>query len=56
LHFLNKGVKSEDIALYIPLSSSSVKTRKERMKALLGMEESTDEDFIKVAKSKGMLQ
>lgn len=55
LHYINKGIDSEDIPLYITISSSNVKMRKQRMKDHLGMPESTDEHFIKVAKDKGML-
>jgi DNA-binding NarL/FixJ family response regulator len=55
LHYINKGIDSEDIPLYITISSSNVRARKERMKELLGMPESKDEEFIKAAKNKGML-
>lgn len=55
LHYINKGIDSEDIPLYITISSSNVRARKERMKEQLGMTESSDADFIKAAKDKGML-
>jgi DNA-binding NarL/FixJ family response regulator len=55
LHYINKGIDSEDIPLYITISSSNVKMRKQRMKDHLGIPESTDIEFIKVAKDKGML-
>ncbi len=55
LHYINKGIDSNDIPLYITISSSNVKMRKQRMKDHLGMPESSDLDFIQVAKDKGML-
>jgi DNA-binding NarL/FixJ family response regulator len=55
LHYINKGINSEDIPLYITISSSNVRARKEKMKEKLGMVDSKDEDFIVAAKAKGML-
>jgi DNA-binding NarL/FixJ family response regulator len=55
LHYINKGIDSEDIPLYITISSSNVRMRKERMKEQLGMPGIDDQEFIKAAKSKGML-
>jgi helix-turn-helix protein len=55
LHYIYKGIDSEDIPLYITISSSNVRTRKDRMKQLLGMEGANDTDFIQAAKLKGML-
>jgi DNA-binding NarL/FixJ family response regulator len=55
LHYIYKGIDSEDIPLYITISSSNVRTRKDRMKQLLGMENANDTEFIQAAKSKGML-
>ncbi|GAB3709498.1 response regulator [Flavobacterium koreense] len=55
LHYLNKGVKYDDIPLYITISSSSVKTRKENMKELLGIKGCKDSELAAVAKDRGML-
>ncbi len=55
LHYLYKGVKYDDIPLYITISSSSVKTRKENMKDLLGISGCKDSELVAVAKDRGML-
>jgi DNA-binding NarL/FixJ family response regulator len=55
LHYLNKGVKYDDIPLYITISSSSVKTRKENIKVLLGIDGCSDSELAAVAKDRGML-
>ncbi|WP_395054221.1 response regulator transcription factor [Flavobacterium sp.] len=55
LHYINKGIDSEDIPLYITISSSNVRLRKEKMKDQLGMKGSKDSEFIVAAKAKGML-
>ncbi len=55
LHFLSKGIKADDVALYIPLSSSSVKNRIENMKELIGKKGCKNEELIKEAKENGMM-
>ncbi len=55
LHYLNKGIKYDDIPLYFTISSSNVKIRIEKMKELLGMIGSSDIEFAKAAKERGML-
>jgi DNA-binding NarL/FixJ family response regulator len=55
LHFLNKGIPANDVALYIPISSSSVKTRIENMKELIGKTEFSDQDLVSEAKENGMM-
>jgi DNA-binding NarL/FixJ family response regulator len=55
LHYLNKGINYDDIPLYITISSSSVKTRKENMKDLLGISGTDDATLVAVAKDRGML-
>lgn len=55
LLYLNKGINYDDIPLYISISSSSVKTRKEHMKELLGIEGCEDRELAAVAKDRGML-
>ncbi|MEN9335307.1 MAG: hypothetical protein RLZZ500_294 [Bacteroidota bacterium] len=55
LHYLNKGINYDDIPLYITISSSSVKTRKENMKDLLGISGEDDATLVSVAKDRGML-
>jgi len=55
LHYLNKGVNYDDIPLYITISSSSVKTRKENMKDLLGISGSDDASLVSVARDRGLL-
>ena len=56
LHYLNKGIESEDVALYVPISAANVRTRKQRMKEQLEMEECSDKEFLEAAKNKGMLK
>ena len=56
LHYLNKGIESEEVSLYIPISAANVRTRKQRMKDQLQMEDCTDEEFLQAAKNKGMLK
>ena len=55
LHFLNKGIPAGDVALYIPISSSSVKTRIENMKELIGKSYYTDQELVNEAKENGMM-
>lgn len=55
LHFLNKGVKADDVALYIPISSSNVKTRIESMKELIGKKGCKNEELVNEAKENGMM-
>ena len=55
LHYLNKGINYDDIPLYITISSSSVKTRKENMKDLLGISGTDDATLVAIAKDRGML-
>jgi len=55
LHYLNKGVNYDDIPLYITISSSSVKARKENIKELLGIKGCNDSELAAVAKERGML-
>ena len=55
LHFLNKGIPAGDVALYIPISSSSVKTRIENMKELIGKSNYTDQELVNEAKENGMM-
>lgn len=55
LHYLNKGVNYDDIPLYITISTSSVKTRKENLKDLLGISGSDDASLVSVARDRGLL-
>lgn len=55
LHYLSKGINYDDIPLYITISSSSVKTRKENMKDLLGISGTDDATLVAIAKDRGML-
>ena len=55
LHFLNKGIPAGDVALYIPISSSSVKTRIENMKELIGKTAYSDQELVNEAKENGMM-
>lgn len=55
LHFLNKGIPAGDVALYIPISSSSVKTRIENMKELIAKPNYTDQELVAEAKENGMM-
>ena len=55
LHFLSKGIKADDVALYIPLSSSSVKNRIDNMKELIGKKGCKNDELVKEAKENGMM-
>ncbi|WP_298116494.1 response regulator [Flavobacterium sp.] len=55
LHFLSKGIKADDVALYIPLSSSSVRNRIENMKELIGKKGCKNDELINEAKENGMM-
>jgi DNA-binding NarL/FixJ family response regulator len=55
LHFLNKGIKATDIALYIPISSADVKERIQNLKALVGQKGCKNLELVELAKEKGML-
>ena len=55
LLYLSKGINYDDIPLYITISSSSVRTRKENIKELLGISGCEDSELAAVAKDRGML-
>lgn len=55
LHFLSKGIKADDVALYITLSSSSVKKRIELMKELLNKKGIKNDELVRIAKENGMM-
>jgi DNA-binding NarL/FixJ family response regulator len=55
LHFLSKGIKDDDVALYIPISSASVLSRIENMKELIGMKKCTIAQLLETANEKGMM-
>jgi DNA-binding NarL/FixJ family response regulator len=55
LLYLSKGINYDDIPLYITISSSSVKTRKENIKELLGIKGCSDDELAAIAKDRGML-
>ena len=52
---LSKGTIREDIVQYLPISSSAIQRRMEDMKVLLELEEGSDEELVRIAKSKGLL-
>lgn len=55
LHFLSKGIKDDDVALYIPISSASVLSRIENMKELIGKKKCTNQELVDIAKTNGMM-
>lgn len=55
LLYLSKGINYDDIPLYITISSSSVKARKENIKVLLGIKGCSDNELAAIAKDRGML-
>ena len=55
LLYLSKGINYDDIPLYITISSSSVRTRKEKIKELLGISGCEDSELAAIAKDRGML-
>jgi DNA-binding NarL/FixJ family response regulator len=55
LHFLNKGVKDEDVALYVPLSQASVLDRIEKMKELIGKPGCSLKELMDFALENGMM-
>ncbi|MGL2993055.1 response regulator [Flavobacterium sp. TSSA_36] len=52
---LSKGTKRSEISQYLPISSSAIQRRMDDMKVLLELKEGTDEELVRVAKSKGLL-
>lgn len=52
---LSKGTKVADIPQYVPISSSAIKRRMEDLKVLLELKDGSDDELVKVAKSKGLL-
>jgi hypothetical protein len=52
---LSKGTKVADIPQYVPISSSAIKRRMEDLKVLLELKDGSDEELVKVARSKGLL-
>lgn len=52
---LSKGTKRADISQYLPISSSAIQRRMDDMKVLLELKEASDEELVRVAKSKGLL-
>jgi DNA-binding NarL/FixJ family response regulator len=55
LHFLSKGIKDDDVALYIPISSASVLSRIENMKELIGKKKCSNTELVEIAKTNGMM-
>jgi DNA-binding NarL/FixJ family response regulator len=55
LHFLNKGIKAGDIALYVPLSTNDVKERIKILKKVVGQKGCKNMELVEFAKEKGMM-
>jgi DNA-binding NarL/FixJ family response regulator len=55
LFHLSKGVKSKDLAQYIPLSASAIEKRKLNIKEVLEVNSDSDTDLIAEAKNKGVI-
>lgn len=55
LFHISKGTKTKDIPQYIPISLHAIEQRKVNLKELFKIEDGTDVDLIKVAKSWGII-
>ena len=55
LFHLSKGTKLNDFPQYIPISLGAIERRKSNLKELLKVEEGSDSDLVRAAKSKGLL-
>ncbi len=55
LFHLSKGTKPNDFPQYIPISLGAIERRKSNLKELLKVEEGSDSDLVRAAKSKGLL-
>jgi DNA-binding NarL/FixJ family response regulator len=55
LFHISKGTKLSDIPQYIPISLGAIERRKIKLKELLKIEEGSDSDLVREAKSKGLL-
>jgi DNA-binding NarL/FixJ family response regulator len=55
LFHISKGTKLSDIPQYIPISLGAIERRKIKLKELLKIEEGSDIDLVREAKSKGLL-
>ena len=55
LFHLSKGTKLNDMNQYIPLTLAAIKQRKINLKELLLVEQGSDADLVREAKSKGLL-
>ena len=55
LFHISKGTKTNDIPQYIPISLHAIEQRKVNLKELFKIEEGSDVDLIKEAKSRGII-
>ncbi|TDE03969.1 response regulator [Flavobacterium sandaracinum] len=55
LFHISKGTTLKDMTQYIPISLGAIERRKINLKELLKIEEGSDSDLVRVAKSKGLL-
>ncbi len=55
LFHLSKGTKTKDIPQYVPISLSAIEKRKMNLKKILGIDDETDLELVKVAKDRGLL-
>jgi len=55
LFHISKGTKTKDIPQYIPISIEAIENRKENLKEILKVKESSDVDLIREAKLRGII-
>ena len=55
LFHLSKGIKTKDIPHYVPISLSAIERRKITLKELLKIDEGSDVDLVREAKTRGLL-
>ncbi|WP_437368380.1 response regulator [Maribacter litoralis] len=55
LYHLSLGSKMKDLPNFIPLSLPTIERRKKQLKQLLGVEEGSNMELLKIAKSKGFI-
>lgn len=55
LFHISKGTKTKDIPQYVPISLSAIEKRKLNLKNILNIQDESDVELVRVAKSRGLL-
>lgn len=55
IQLIAQGIKTKNLHLYIPITTSAIDKRKAKIKQLLGIESGNDEDIIREARKLGLI-